>query len=213
MPARRRSSSSRPPSPTSVPSAPSPPPPPRPPATPPPPQRHHRGTAPDCGAMEAEKGGVLLADVRSGGPADKAGIRGGDRIVEMAGMKIENLYDMTYALQDHRPGETIDVVVIRSEQPVKLRATLGTRGAPPPAFEIKAGKPVEKSFDGEKHLKDVRQLTFGGENAEAYFSPDGTKIIYQATVPGAGCDQQYVMDLGSGENKLVSSGKGRTTCG
>ncbi|HKS25444.1 MAG TPA: M28 family peptidase [Thermoanaerobaculia bacterium] len=174
------------------------------------------GTVPDYRAMEAEKGGVLLADVRAGGPADKAGIRGGDRLVEMAGTKIENLYDMTYALQDHRPGETIDVVVIRSEQPVKLRATLGTRGAPPPeakAFEIKAGKPVEKSFDGEKHLKDIRQLTFGGENAEAYFSPDGTKIIYQATVPGAGCDQQYVMDLGTGENKLLSDGKGRTTCG
>jgi len=171
------------------------------------------GTVPDFKAMDADKGGVLLADVRAGGPADKAGIRGGDRIVEMAATKIENLYDMTYALQDHKPGETIDVVVIRNEKPVKLRATLGTRGAPAPVFEIKAGKPVEKSFDGEKHFKDVRQLTFGGENAEAYFSPDGTKIIYQATVPGAGCDQQYVMDLGNGDNKLVSSGKGRTTCG
>ncbi len=173
------------------------------------------GTVPDYRAMEAEKGGVLLADVRGGGPADKAGIRGGDRIVEMAGTKIENLYDMTYALQDHHPGETVDVVVIRAEKPLKLRATLGTRGAPPPeqAFEIKAGKPYEKPVDGEKHFKDIRQLTFGGENAEAYFSPDGKKIIYQATVPGAGCDQQYVMDLGTGENKLVSSGKGRTTCG
>jgi len=173
------------------------------------------GTVPDYRAMEAEKGGVLLADVRGGGPADKAGIRGGDRIVEMAGTKIENLYDMTYALQDHHPGETVDVVVIRKDAPLKLRATLGVRGgqASPPVFEIKAGKPYEKTFDGEKHFKDVRQLTFGGENAEAYFSPDGKKIIYQATVPGAGCDQQYVMDLGTGENKLVSSGKGRTTCG
>jgi Tol biopolymer transport system component len=172
------------------------------------------GTVPDFKAMEADKGGVLLADVRAGGPADKAGIRGGDRIVEMAATKIENLYDMTYALQDHKPGETIDVVVIRNNTPLKLRATLGTRGAPAPAaLEIKAGKPYERTFDGEKHLKDIRQLTFGGENAEAYFSPDGTKIIYQATVPGAGCDQQYVMDLATGENKLVSSGKGRTTCG
>src|ERR1051326_5511492 len=122
------------------------------------------GTVPDYRAMEAEKGGVLLADVRAGGPADKAGIRGGDRIVEMAATKIENLYDMTYALQDHHPGETIDVVIIRDNAPVKLRATLGVRGAPAPAFEIKAGKPYEKSFDGEKHFKDIRQLTFGGEN-------------------------------------------------
>src|ERR1019366_4258057 len=40
-------------------------------------------------------------------------------------------------------------------------------------FVIKAGKPFEQVFEGEKHLKDIRQLTFGGENAEAYFSPDG----------------------------------------
>ena len=79
---------------------------------------------------------------------------------------------------------------------------------------IKAGKPYEKTFDGEKHLKDIRQLTFGGENAEAYFSPDGTKIIYPGhACRGAGCDQEYMMDLATGETKLVSSGKGRTTCG
>jgi Tol biopolymer transport system component len=178
------------------------------------------GTVPDYRAMDATSGGVLLADVRSGGPADLAGIKGGDRIIEMAGTRIENLYDMTFALQDHKPGETIDVVVIRNEQKTTLRATLGTRGAPAPegghgatAFELKAGKPYEKTFEGEKHLADIRQLTFGGENAEAYFSPDGTKIIYQATVPGAGCDQEYVMDLATGTSKLVSSGKGRTTCG
>jgi Tol biopolymer transport system component len=185
------------------------------------------GTVPDYRAMDATSGGVLLADVRTGGPADLAGIKGGDRIVEMAGTRIENLYDMTYALQDHKPGETVDVIVIRNEKRTPLRATLGTRGAqapssavaqaPSPAsaapFEIKAGKPYDKTFDGERHLAGIRQLTFGGENAEAYFSPDGRKIIYQATVPGAGCDQQYVMDLTTGENKLVSSSKGRTTCG
>jgi Tol biopolymer transport system component len=172
------------------------------------------GTVPDFTAMEATGGGVKLADVRAGGPADKAGIKGGDVIVEMAGTRIENLYDMTYALQDHKPGETIDVVVLRNSQRVTLRATLGTRGAPPPPpLDIKAGKPFEKTFDGEKHLKDVRQLTFGGENAEAYFSPDGKKLIYQSTPERGGCDQQYVMDLATGETKLVSSGKGRTTCG
>jgi TolB protein len=181
------------------------------------------GTVPDFTAMEASGGGVKLADVRAGGPADKAGIKGGDVLVEMAGTRIENLYDMTYALQDHKPNETIDVVVLRNGERVTLRATLGSRaamaapagahGATPQAFEIKAGKPFEKTFDGEKHLKDVRQLTFGGENAEAYFSPDGKKLIYQSTTERGGCDQQYVMDLATGESKLVSSGKGRTTCG
>lgn len=181
------------------------------------------GTIPDFSAMESQTGGVKLADVRSGGPADKAGIKGGDVLVEMAGTRIENLYDMTYALQDHKPGETIDVVVLRNNQRTTLRATLGSRGAggAPPAgphggaaaLEIKAGKPFDKKFDGEKHLADVRQLTFGGENAEAYFSPDGKKIIYQSTPERGGCDQQYVMDLATGDTKLVSSGKGRTTCG
>jgi Tol biopolymer transport system component len=172
------------------------------------------GTVPDYRAMEATEGGVLLADVRPRSPAEKAGIKGGDRIVEMASTRIENLYDMTYALQDHKPGDTIDVVVVRGGARTKLRATLGSRGAAPAAApEFKAGKPFEKSFDGEKHLKDIRQLTFGGENAEAYWSPDGKKLIYQATVRGAQCDQEYVLDLVSGESKLVSNGKGRTTCG
>lgn len=180
------------------------------------------GTIPDYAAMESTSGGVKLSDVRAGGPADKAGIKGGDTLVEMAGTRIENLYDMTYALQDHKPGETIDVVVLRDGKRVTLRATLGSRkpeAAPGggahgvAAFEIKAGKPFETKFNGEKHLTDIRQLTFGGENAEAYFSPDGKKLIYQSTPARGGCDQQYVMDLATGESKLVSTGKGRTTCG
>lgn len=178
------------------------------------------GTIPDYTAMESSEGGVLLADVRPGGPADLAGIRGKDRIVVMAGTRIENLYDMTYALQDHKPGETIDVVVVRDGRRVSLRATLGQRGAaggPPPgstpSLVIRAGKPYDKPVDGERHLTDIRQLTFGGENAEPYWAPDGKRIIFQATPRGAGCDQQYVLDLESGEQRMVSTGKGRTTCG
>jgi TolB protein len=173
------------------------------------------GTVPDYSAMGETTGGVLLADVRPGSPANKAGIRGKDRIVSIGGTRIENLYDMSYALQDHKPGDTVDIIVMRDGERKTLRATLTTRGVAPakPAFVINAGKPYEKAFDGEKHLRDIRQLTFGGENAEAYFSPDGTKIIYQSTVPGAGCDQEYTMDLATGDTKLVSSGKGRTTCG
>jgi TolB protein len=184
------------------------------------------GTIPDYGSMEATSGGVKLADVRPGSPADKAGIKGGDVLVEIAGTRIENLYDMTYALQDHKPGETVDVVVLRSNARTTLRATLGTRSSPSGApgsqpgaahgaasFQINAGKPFNNTFDGEKHLKDIRQLTFGGENAEAYFSPDGKKLIYQSTPERGGCDQQFVMDLATGETKMVSSGKGRTTCG
>ena len=219
------------------------------------------GTIPDYSAMESTEGGVLLADVRPGGPADRAGIKGKDRIVEMAATRIENLYDMTYALQDHKVGETINVVVIRGDQRVTLRATLGERGGaqaavssaqtpaaapatpsatppsphgaaataadtatawqlpafyegrPGPEFQVKAGKPFDRPVPSERHFKDVRQITFGGENAEGYFSPDGKHLIFQATPRGAKCDQQYTLDLESGVVMMVSTGKGRTTCG
>jgi Tol biopolymer transport system component len=78
-------------------------------------------------------------------------------------------------------------------------------------FRIRAGKPVAADTR-EKHLTEVRQLTFGGENAEAYWSPDGQKLILQSTRDSGQCDQIYVLDLGSGETKLVSTGKGKTTC-
>ena len=80
-------------------------------------------------------------------------------------------------------------------------------------FSIRAGKPVA-SDPRERHLTEVRQLTFGdGENAEAYWSPDGKKLIFQSTREGRACDQIYVMDLGGGVTKRVSTGGGRTTCG
>lgn len=79
-------------------------------------------------------------------------------------------------------------------------------------FGIRAGKPVAAD-PREKHLAEIRQLTFGdGENAEAYWAPDGKRIVFQSTRGGAGCDQIWTMDLGSGETKRVSSGQGRTTC-
>ena len=64
----------------------------------------------------------------------------------------------------------------------------------------------------EGHLRNIRQLTFSGENAEAYFSADGTKLIYQSRAQGEGCDQIYTLELASGETRLVSTGMGRTTC-
>ena len=183
------------------------------------------GTVPDYSAMDAASGGVLLSDVRPGSPSERAGIKGGDRIVDIGGTRIENLYDMTYALQDHKPGDTVDVTVLRKSEKVTLRATLTQRGAQTAAvaqahgttaagpMKIGAGLPFQKTFEGEKHFADIRQLTAGGENAEAYWSPDGKKLIFQSTPRGATCDQEFTLDLISGEMKRVSSGKGRTTCG
>jgi Tol biopolymer transport system component len=67
---------------------------------------------------------------------------------------------------------------------------------------------------GERHLRNIRQLTFGGNNAEAYFSPSGDRLIFQRQEnTESGCDQQYVMSLDGSGLRRVSNGLGRTTCG
>src|SRR2546427_795297 len=66
---------------------------------------------------------------------------------------------------------------------------------------------------GEVHLRNIRQLTFGGQNAEAYFSRSGRQIILQRTEADSGCDQEFVMNVDGTGLHRVSSGKGRTTLG
>jgi TolB protein len=74
-------------------------------------------------------------------------------------------------------------------------------------------------YPEEKHFKNIRQLTFGGDNAEAYFSFDGQWLIFQRTQPkdGISCDQMFIGKVPApGQSftyKMVSTGKGRTTCG
>ncbi len=65
----------------------------------------------------------------------------------------------------------------------------------------------------ERHLANIRQLTFGGENAEAYFSSDGTRLIFQSTREGVECDQIFTMKIDGSDLERVSTGTGRTTCG
>jgi TolB protein len=65
----------------------------------------------------------------------------------------------------------------------------------------------------EKHLRNVHQLTFGGQNAEAYFSADGKKLIYQSSHGEVKCDQIFEMNSDGTDQHLVSTGQGRTTCG
>ena len=64
----------------------------------------------------------------------------------------------------------------------------------------------------EKHLRNVHQLTFGGQNAEAYFSADGKKLIYQSSHGDVKCDQIFTMNIDGTDQHMVSTGKGRTTC-
>jgi len=74
-------------------------------------------------------------------------------------------------------------------------------------------------YPQEKHLANIKQLTFGGDNAEAYFSFDDKSIVFQAKNPawGAHCDQIYLFSFKAGNMKkqipkLISEGLGRTTC-
>jgi Tol biopolymer transport system component len=77
-----------------------------------------------------------------------------------------------------------------------------------------AGPKVTILPQEEPYISNIRQLTFGGENAEGYFSFDEKKFSYQRTHPEAGehCDQIYMYDLASGRQKRISTGYGRTTC-
>ena len=64
----------------------------------------------------------------------------------------------------------------------------------------------------EKHLRKITQLTFGGENAEAYFSRDGSRLIFQRAANADGCDQIYSMKIDGSDTKMLSNGQGKTTC-
>ena len=82
-----------------------------------------------------------------------------------------------------------------------------------PASDATPSARIIAAENGERHLGAIRQITAGGENAEAYFSADGRRLIFQSTRDGRTCDQQYVVDIDGTDLKRVSNGQGKTTCG
>ena len=72
--------------------------------------------------------------------------------------------------------------------------------------------PDSLKFEGEKRLKNIKMLTDIGENAEAYLSFSGDKLIYQRTAEELECDQIFIMNLDGTNSHMVSNGEGRTTC-
>ena len=82
--------------------------------------RAYLGTIPD---YATEVVGVKLSGTRGGSPAEKAGLKSGDIIVEFAGQKITNIYDYTYAIDAVKIGQPVKVIVLRDGQRVELTAT------------------------------------------------------------------------------------------
>jgi S1-C subfamily serine protease len=78
--------------------------------------------------MAGSPGGVRLAGVRAGSPAEKAGLRGDDIITRIGDADIADLNAMTEALRSHHPGDTVNIVIRRGDQVTTVRATLGIRG-------------------------------------------------------------------------------------
>ncbi len=87
--------------------------------------RVYLGTIPDYANTDVE--GMKLSGVRKGGPAEKAGLRAGDVIIKFGDRDIKNVYDYTYALQDARPGQEVDIVVLRDGKKVTIHMTLQGR--------------------------------------------------------------------------------------
>ncbi len=83
------------------------------------------GSIPDFG--QVEHGGVKFGDVRDGSPAARAGFKAGDVLIDFGGMKIDNLYDFTYALRAHKPGDKVMVTVLRDGKKVTNEVTLEVR--------------------------------------------------------------------------------------
>jgi TolB protein len=94
------------------------------------------------------------------------------------------------------------------QQPKSATSGLGGAG---PVVQGTAEDPLRDTR--EKHLRHIKQLTFGGQNAEAYFSYDGRRLIFMSTREPYRCDQIFTMNTDGSNVQLVSTGKGRTTCG
>lgn len=98
------------------------------------------------------------------------------------------------------------------DKPSTESSQQGHESSPVPQVEgAKVGTKLSPA-EGENHFSELTMLTDGGENAEAYFSFDSQKLVFQSTLGTAGCDQIFTMNLDGSDKHRVSNGKGRTTC-
>jgi len=105
-------------------------------------------------------------------------------------------------------------VIARRLLPLVLLAACAGGNTPATTPASEASPTFVSPEPGERHLHNIRQLTFGGNNAEAYFSRSGKQLIFQRQEQvDSGCDQEYVMNADGSGLRRISNGFGRTTCG
>jgi Tol biopolymer transport system component len=85
-------------------------------------------------------------------------------------------------------------------------------GAGTPSGEAGAVAEIAPEPGEEPYLANIRQLTFEGQNAEAYFAPDDQRLIFQSTSGSLSCDQIFTMRTDGSDKRMISSGAGVTTC-
>lgn len=85
-------------------------------------------------------------------------------------------------------------------------------GAPPPSLTPQPEPAPTLAPGEERFLANLRQLTFGGQNAEAYWSADGSRLIFQSDEGRLPCDQIFTMKADGSDRRRVSNGEGKTTC-
>lgn len=88
----------------------------------------------------------------------------------------------------------------------------GAAGALVESIRARRARAEAPTDPRERRLANLRQLTSGGQNAEAYFDWTGTRLVFQSTRPPFGCDQIFTMREDGSDVRLVSTGTGRTTC-
>lgn len=164
------------------------------------------GTMPDYGF---EGPGVQLSGVHGDSPAAKAGWREGDIVEMLDGRETTTVQAYSNLLRELTAGVPVRFRLSRDGKPVE--GTITPEPGRAAAQEPFHWAPKVDVVEGEKRFKWIRQLTSDGTHAEAYFAPDGKKLILMGLRKGDPADQIYSMDLESGTLKRLSTGKGKST--
>jgi TolB protein len=118
-----------------------------------------------------------------------------------------------FAIHHRLPATLSSNPPMKKRRPAKIGLVLTFAVSAVALTSVGLAQTVTESGAAEhQHLRNIKQLTFGGQNAEAYFSPDGKQLVFQSTRDVLKCDQIFTTNLDGTDQRMVSTGKGRTTC-